>query len=83
MAHPFEVSKEIEVDATPEEVWEAIATGPGIDSWFMGRNEVEPGEGGKARMVLTRRNTTRWSSARGSRVQCSTRRSAIESCTTS
>jgi uncharacterized protein YndB with AHSA1/START domain len=52
MAHPFEVSKEIEVDATPEEVWEAIATGPGIDSWFMGRNEVEPGEGGKVRMVL-------------------------------
>jgi uncharacterized protein YndB with AHSA1/START domain len=52
MAHPFEVRKEIEVDATPEEVWEAIATGPGIDSWFMGRNEVEPGEGGVARMTL-------------------------------
>jgi uncharacterized protein YndB with AHSA1/START domain len=52
MAHPFEVRKEIEVDATPEEVWEAIATGPGIDSWFMGRNEVEPGEGGKVRMSL-------------------------------
>ena len=31
------------VDATPEQVWAAIATGPGIDSWFMGRNEVEPG----------------------------------------
>jgi uncharacterized protein YndB with AHSA1/START domain len=52
MAHPFEVSKEIETEATPEEVWEAIATGPGIDSWFMGRNEVEPGEGGKVRMTL-------------------------------
>jgi len=22
-------------------VWQAIATGPGIDSWFMGRNEVD------------------------------------------
>jgi hypothetical protein len=33
-------------------VWEAIATGPGIDSWFMGRNEVEPREGGRARMTL-------------------------------
>jgi uncharacterized protein YndB with AHSA1/START domain len=52
MAHPFEVRKEIEVEATPEEVWEAIATGPGLDAWFMGRNEVEPGEGGKVRMTL-------------------------------
>jgi uncharacterized protein YndB with AHSA1/START domain len=52
MAHPFEVRKELELDATPEEVWEAITTGPGIDSWFMGRNEVEPREGGTARMTL-------------------------------
>jgi uncharacterized protein YndB with AHSA1/START domain len=52
MGHPFEVRKEIEVEATPEEVWEAIATGPGLDAWFMGRNEVEPGEGGKVRMTL-------------------------------
>jgi uncharacterized protein YndB with AHSA1/START domain len=52
MAHPFHVRKEIEVNATPEEVWEAIATGPGIDSWFMGTNEVEPREGGKTRMTL-------------------------------
>ena len=36
MAHPFELTHEFEVDATPEEVWQAIATGPGIDSWFMG-----------------------------------------------
>jgi uncharacterized protein YndB with AHSA1/START domain len=52
MAHEFEIKDEITVDATPEEVWEAIATGPGIDSWFMGRNEIEPREGGKARMTL-------------------------------
>jgi uncharacterized protein YndB with AHSA1/START domain len=52
MAHPFEVRKAIEVEATPEEVWDAIATGPGLDAWFMGRNEVEPGEGGKVRMTL-------------------------------
>ena len=52
MAHPFKVRKDIEVEATPEEVWEAIATGPGIDSWFMGRNEVEPREGGTVRMTL-------------------------------
>lgn len=51
MAHPFELAYEIEVGASPEQVWEAITTGPGIDSWFMGRNEVEPREGGTARMV--------------------------------
>lgn len=52
MAYPFEVRKEIEIEGTPEEVWEAIATGPGIDSWFMGSNSVEPGEGGVVRMTL-------------------------------
>ncbi|MFC4590200.1 SRPBCC family protein [Sphaerisporangium corydalis] len=48
MRHEFEVRDEIALDATPEQVWEAISTGPGIDSWFMGRNEVEPREGGTA-----------------------------------
>ena len=52
MAHPFELSHEIEVDASPEEVWEAIATGPGVDAWFMGRNEIEPREGGATRMAF-------------------------------
>ena len=52
MAKPFELEHEIEVDATPEEVWEAIATGPGVDAWFMGRNEIEPREGGATRMTL-------------------------------
>src|SRR5690348_3767268 len=52
MTHEFEVRKEIALDATPEEVWEAIATGPGIDSWFMGRNELEPRVGGRGSMDL-------------------------------
>ncbi|MCC8248011.1 SRPBCC family protein [Saccharothrix luteola] len=44
MGHAFEGVNEVELDGvTPEQVWEAIATGPGIDSWFMGANEVEPG----------------------------------------
>jgi uncharacterized protein YndB with AHSA1/START domain len=30
-----EIRAEIEVPGTPEQVWEAIATGPGISSWFM------------------------------------------------
>ncbi len=29
------VSAEVEVAATPEEVWQAIATGPGISAWFV------------------------------------------------
>ncbi|KDN81332.1 SRPBCC family protein [Kitasatospora cheerisanensis] len=50
MTHPFEITQEIVLPADPEQVWEAIATGPGIESWFMGRNEVEPREGGAAAM---------------------------------
>ena len=50
MAHPFEVTDEFEVTATPEEVWDAIATGAGVDAWFMGVNEIEPREGGATRM---------------------------------
>jgi uncharacterized protein YndB with AHSA1/START domain len=50
MAHPFKVEKEIEVQATPEQIWEAIATGAGMNAWFLGsRNEVEPCEGGTVR----------------------------------
>jgi uncharacterized protein YndB with AHSA1/START domain len=52
MSHEFETNQEIQVDATPEQVWAAIATGPGVDSWFMGRNQVEPGEGGTVRMSV-------------------------------
>ncbi|PZG09835.1 SRPBCC family protein [Nonomuraea aridisoli] len=43
MGQEFELPLEAEVGATPEEVWQAIATGPGIDSWFMGRSEVAEG----------------------------------------
>jgi uncharacterized protein YndB with AHSA1/START domain len=50
--HEFELVHDIEIAATPEQVWAAIATGPGIDSWFMGRNEVEPREGGHASMAM-------------------------------
>jgi uncharacterized protein YndB with AHSA1/START domain len=49
MAHKFEIAKDMVVDASREQVWEAIATGPGMDAWYMGRNEVEPREGGAVR----------------------------------
>ncbi|MEW9555806.1 SRPBCC domain-containing protein [Nonomuraea sp. NPDC050783] len=43
MGHAFELPHEAAVAATPEQVWDAISTGPGITSWFMGRSEVEGG----------------------------------------
>jgi uncharacterized protein YndB with AHSA1/START domain len=46
MTHPFEITLDLEVDATPEQVWEAIATGPGLNSWFLGDSEIEPQRGG-------------------------------------
>ena len=52
MGERFEQRREAEVPASPEEVWAAIATGPGIDSWFMGHSEVEPGDGGTVRTVF-------------------------------
>src|SRR2546423_667444 len=29
------IQVEVEVPGTPEEVWQAIATGPGVSSWFV------------------------------------------------
>lgn len=39
------IELEIEVPGTPEEVWQAIATGPGIGSWYV-PHTVEEREGG-------------------------------------
>ena len=52
MGREFEEHGELVVPATPEQVWDAIATGPGLDGWFMGRNEVRPGPGGSIRTDL-------------------------------
>ena len=40
------IQVEVEVPGTPEEVWQAIATGPGITSWFV-PTEMETGKDGK------------------------------------
>ena len=40
------ISVEVEVPGTPEEVWDAIATGPGISKWFVPA-QIEPHVGGK------------------------------------
>jgi uncharacterized protein YndB with AHSA1/START domain len=57
MPHEFEVREELPLSATPEQVWEAIATGPGIDSWFLGHSEIEPREGGRGSMTMGEHTT--------------------------
>ncbi len=52
MPREFELPFEAEVPAGPDEIWEAIATGPGTDSWFMGRSEFEPREGGRGSFTM-------------------------------
>jgi uncharacterized protein YndB with AHSA1/START domain len=52
MGRSFENRSEAGVPASPDEVWAAIASGPGIDSWFMGRSEVQPGPDGTVRTVF-------------------------------
>ena len=37
------IAVEIAVPGTPEEAWEAIATGPGMSGWFF-PSDIEPGE---------------------------------------
>jgi uncharacterized protein YndB with AHSA1/START domain len=44
MPREFETRNEFTTEATPAQVWDAIATGPGVDAWFMGRTEIAPGE---------------------------------------
>ena len=41
MGKDFETRLDAEVPATPEQVWQAIATGPGVSSWFVGRTEID------------------------------------------
>ena len=50
--HEFEIREELTLAATPEQVWDAIATGPGVDSWFMGHSEIEPRVGGTNRLEM-------------------------------
>jgi uncharacterized protein YndB with AHSA1/START domain len=46
--HPRAIDLSIVVPGTPEEVWRAIATGPGISSWYV-PHAVEERPGGAAR----------------------------------
>ena len=47
------VETEVEIQATPEAIWKAIATGPGIKSWFMGmESEFDEQVGGEVRTKM-------------------------------
>jgi hypothetical protein len=35
MGRPFEIRRQIVLDAQPDVVWDAVATGPGLTAWFM------------------------------------------------
>jgi uncharacterized protein YndB with AHSA1/START domain len=41
-----EIRLEVELPGTPEQVWEAVASGPGISAWFV-RAELDGREGGE------------------------------------
>jgi uncharacterized protein YndB with AHSA1/START domain len=62
------LEKHVELDATPDEVWQAIATGPGIATWFV-PHEVEPRPGGTVEQdygggFTTRGRVTAWEPGR-------------------
>jgi uncharacterized protein YndB with AHSA1/START domain len=47
------VTTEVEIKATPEAIWKAIATGPGTKAWFMGmESEFDERVGGMVRMKM-------------------------------
>jgi uncharacterized protein YndB with AHSA1/START domain len=52
MPSDWQTVTEANVDASPEQVWQALATGPGLDGWFAGTNQVQPGPGGVLRSTM-------------------------------
>ncbi len=52
MPRAWEDRKDVALDASVEQVWEAVATGPGLDSWYMGHSQIEPGVGGTVRTEI-------------------------------
>jgi len=36
MPHPFRIETSVEIEATPEEVWEALTIGEQLDGWWIG-----------------------------------------------
>jgi hypothetical protein len=59
MAREFEIRREVELPGPPEQVWEAVATGPGNAGWLWPM-EIEPGVGSTAEFGAV----TAWEPAR-------------------
>jgi len=51
MSEQRRIAFDVEVPGTPEEVWDAIATGPGVSAWFV-PTEVEERQGGEIAIHL-------------------------------
>ena len=66
MSREFEIRREIEVKATPEQVWDAVTTPEGNASWLFPMGEIEPRLGGAAAGVHT---VTAWDPPRHFRVR--------------
>ncbi|MEV4347920.1 SRPBCC domain-containing protein [Actinoplanes sp. NPDC049596] len=41
MGKEYEIHLDATVDTDPEQIWDAIATGPGISSWYIGRTDTD------------------------------------------
>jgi uncharacterized protein YndB with AHSA1/START domain len=46
MGREFEITRDVEIQGTPEQVWDAVATGPGLASWMFPSPIEGGGEGG-------------------------------------
>jgi uncharacterized protein YndB with AHSA1/START domain len=53
MSGEFNVRREVELHATPEQVWEAVATGPGNAAWLFPGPDIEGREGATDGMGTT------------------------------
>ena len=53
------VQAEVEVPGTPEQVWQAIATGPGISSWFV-PSEVDERMAARDHKERVRKGLSEW-----------------------
>ena len=52
-SNPRRVETTVDIQATPEAVWKAIASGPGVKSWFMGmESEFDEHAGGAVRTKM-------------------------------
>jgi len=52
MSYPYRIANKLEFDASLAQIRDAIATGPGIDSLFIGHGDAEPQERGNVSFSL-------------------------------